>query len=124
MTEDKISSNLPVATSYPTTAQQALDLDRTRSCANPGNPVFSCVGKVEKAPSVLSRDQFYKPRHPLYETTSHTHGELPATAASVPSTFHAKSQKFSQHLGICGMYRNHSLNTALHKSRVYDPPRM
>ena len=36
----------------------------------------------------------------------------------MPQQFHAKSQKFSQHLGQCGMYRNNSLNTAVDKSPV------
>lgn len=122
--EDKKAMEPATMTNNPSTAQQALALENASICPNPGNPVFSCVGKVEEVPSAFERESFYKPHHPLYQTSSHAHGELPATPASVPSTFHAKSQKFSQHLGVCGMYRNHSLNTALHKSKVYDPPRM
>lgn len=40
-----------------------------------------------------------------------------AVSPSIP--LHARSQKFSMHLGQCGMYRNHSLNTGLDQSRVW-----
>ena len=40
------------------------------------------------------------------------------TVHTMPTSFHAKVQKFSEHLGTCGMYRNQGLNTALDKSIV------
>ena len=40
------------------------------------------------------------------------------TVHTMPTSFHAKSQKFSEHLGQCGMYKNQSLNTSMDKSIV------
>ena len=40
------------------------------------------------------------------------------TVHTMPTSFHAKCQKFTDHLGKCGMYRNQSLNTAMDKSIV------
>ena len=107
-----------------TTAQEYLTREATGSCANPGNPVFSCLGKAELSETTLPRDQHFKPHHPLYQTSSSAYGEMHATFATVPSTHHPKEMKFTQHLGTCGMFRNHSLNTAMDRSKVYDPPRM
>jgi len=91
---------------------------------NLGNPLFSCVGKVEPLPSSSDGNSFYKAHHPLYQTSASNYGELMPSSDTAPSTFHGKSQRFSQHLGVCGMYRNHSLNTSMDKSKVYDHPRM
>ncbi|XP_074646207.1 piercer of microtubule wall 1 protein-like isoform X4 [Tubulanus polymorphus] len=49
--------------------------------------------------------------NPMYRTTSSTYGSHVPTVHTMPTCFHCKSQKFSEHLGQCGMYRNHSLNT-------------
>merc|ERR1711976_166118 len=61
-----------------------------------------------------------KQPHPMYMTTNGLYGAKPPTVHTVPTTFHAKSQEFSNHLGQCGMYRNHSLNSAMDKSNVPD----
>ncbi|XP_064607142.1 piercer of microtubule wall 1 protein-like isoform X2 [Liolophura sinensis] len=58
------------------------------------------------------------PQNPLYRTTNNSYGNRPPTVHTMPTSFHAKSQKFSKHLGTCGMYRNHSLNTGMDQSRV------
>ncbi|XP_026693849.2 piercer of microtubule wall 2 protein-like [Ciona intestinalis] len=108
----------------PKSAQQALRESKTTECANPGNPLFSCMAKVEVVKDEMKRNQCFQTHHPLYQTSAGTYGELPPSAQTAPSTFHGKSQRFSQHLGKCGMYRNHSLNTALDKSKVYDFPQM
>lgn len=93
-------------------------------CANPGNPVFSCVSRVEVERDQMNWDKNYKPEHALYKTSSSMYGIFPATHESAPATFHGKSQKFSQHLGLCGMYRNHSLNTWTDRSNVHDSPHL
>lgn len=59
-----------------------------------------------------------KTQHPMYRTTACTYGSKPPSVHTMPTTFHCRSQKFSEKLGKCGMYRNHSLNTALDISRV------
>ncbi|XP_067684184.1 piercer of microtubule wall 1 protein-like [Haliotis asinina] len=59
-----------------------------------------------------------KPQHPMYKTTSAEYGSRAPTVHTMPTCFHAKSQQFSEKLGVCGMYRNHSLNTGLDQSRV------
>ena len=59
-----------------------------------------------------------KDLHPMYITSSNEYGCRQPTVHAMPQAFHAKSQKFSEHLGTCGMYRNHSLNTAVDNNPV------
>jgi len=59
-----------------------------------------------------------KPQNPMYRTTNMTYGNKTPTVHTMPTTFRARSQKFSVHLGTCGMYRNKGLNTALDQSKV------
>ncbi|XP_031573702.1 UPF0691 protein C9orf116 homolog isoform X2 [Actinia tenebrosa] len=59
-----------------------------------------------------------KPTNPMYLTSSMDYGNRSPTVHTMPTSFHAKCQKFSAHLGQCGMYRNYSLNTSLDKSIV------
>ncbi|XP_013388415.1 UPF0691 protein C9orf116 homolog isoform X2 [Lingula anatina] len=59
-----------------------------------------------------------KREHPLYRTTANNYGMQPPSVHTMPTTFHCKSQKFSEHLGICGMYRDQGLNTSTDKSKV------
>ncbi|XP_065909612.1 piercer of microtubule wall 2 protein-like [Dysidea avara] len=93
-------------------------------CANPGNPVISCDKRTaEKAKGYTFDPKDRKEvlcchQHPMYTTSSSTHGLLKSDLTSTPSTYHGKSQRFSEHLGNAGMYRNHSLNTAPDHSRV------
>ncbi|XP_014670171.1 PREDICTED: UPF0691 protein C9orf116 homolog [Priapulus caudatus] len=56
--------------------------------------------------------------HPMYRTSAREYGSRPPSVHTMPTTFNAKSQKFTEHLGKCGMYRNHSLNTAMDQSKV------
>ncbi len=37
----------------------------------------------------------------------------------MPTTFHGRDGKFSQHLGNAGMYRNNSLATTVDKSKTH-----
>ncbi|KAL3852550.1 hypothetical protein ACJMK2_016174 [Sinanodonta woodiana] len=59
-----------------------------------------------------------KPQHPMYRTSATEYGSRAPTVHTMPTSFHARSMKFSEHLGKCGMYRNHSLNTAQDQSKV------
>lgn len=99
-------------------------LDKFDGVFNVGNPVFTCGNGIShEIPSpVLPEDCLpayaCQPIDIFYRTTSSEYGSLPPTCYSVPSTYYPMSQKFSQHLGVCGMPRNHSLNCASDKSRV------
>ena len=50
-----------------------------------------------------------------------TYGSRAPNIHTVPTTFQPRSQKFSTHLGVCGMYRNNSLNTFMEKSIANGP---
>ncbi|XP_067934609.1 piercer of microtubule wall 1 protein-like [Watersipora subatra] len=56
--------------------------------------------------------------HPLYRPTSKDYGGNQPNVHTMPTHFHGKSQKFTNHLGVCGMPRNRSLNTNKDTSRV------
>eukprot|EP00745_Piridium_sociabile_P015336 TRINITY_DN2271_c0_g1_i1.p2 TRINITY_DN2271_c0_g1~~TRINITY_DN2271_c0_g1_i1.p2 ORF type:complete len:105 (+),score=23.37 TRINITY_DN2271_c0_g1_i1:82-396(+) len=59
-----------------------------------------------------------KKQHPMYRTSASTYGGKTPSVHTMPTQFYAKSQKFTEHLGSCGMFRNHSLNTEKDKSKV------
>jgi len=59
-----------------------------------------------------------KAQHPMYSTEASRYGGKKPSVHTMPTQFYAKSQKFSEHLGTCGMYRNFSLNTEMDKSKV------
>ncbi|KAL8565744.1 hypothetical protein ACOMHN_018661 [Nucella lapillus] len=59
-----------------------------------------------------------KPQNPMYTTTANSYGSKAPSIYTVPTQFFARSQKFSGHLGVCGMYRNYSLNTEVDKSQI------
>ncbi|XP_078662566.1 piercer of microtubule wall 1 protein-like [Branchiostoma floridae x Branchiostoma belcheri] len=56
--------------------------------------------------------------HPQYRTSNGDYGGRNPNVHTMQTQFHGRSQKFSQHLGVCGMYRNHSFNTYVEKSKV------
>ncbi|XP_072551780.1 piercer of microtubule wall 2 protein-like [Salminus brasiliensis] len=89
-------------------------------CANPGNPVFSCIIR----PKTTSISPWVKPQSPLYRTTASEYGLRAPSFESSPCSYHPVSQAFSQHLGQSGMYRDNSFNTSLDRSRVYDCPNL
>ncbi|XP_067826110.1 piercer of microtubule wall 1 protein-like [Heptranchias perlo] len=59
--------------------------------------------------------------NPIYRTTNQTYGSDSPTVHEMPTSYHAISQKLSNHLSKCGMYRNHGLNVGTEKSLVTGP---
>ncbi|KAH1183961.1 uncharacterized protein C15orf65 homolog isoform X1 [Mauremys mutica] len=91
------------------------------SCANPGNPVFSCM----LDPKTLTTNNFLtNPQLLLFKTTSSEYGAIPPTSQMVPCTYHPKDESFTKHLLICGLTQHNYINTAIDRSRVYDYPDM
>jgi len=90
----------------------------------PGNGAQTCdYYKVEDVPERFNKPDTFKGydkkmSHPMYMTSAMDYGSRKPTVHVMPQEFHAKSQKFSAHLGQCGMYRNNSLNTSVDKSPV------
>ncbi|XP_065067120.1 piercer of microtubule wall 1 protein-like isoform X2 [Rhopilema esculentum] len=79
--------------------------------------------KVNSIPSRFDNPDMFdgynrKESHPMYRTSGSDYGAVSPTVHTMPSSFHAKSQTFTENLGKCGMYRNNSLNTAVDKSRA------
>nr|XP_039271917.1 UPF0691 protein C9orf116 homolog [Styela clava] len=51
----------------------------------------------------------------LYRTTASDYGSRPPTELTMPSRYYGFTRKFTTHLSVCGMYRNHSVNSKLDK---------
>lgn len=89
-------------------------------CANPGNPVFSCV--IKPGPHTSSEDPApARSQDLLYKTTSSDYGARSPSFESSPCSYHPISQSFSQHLGLCGMFQDNTFNTSLDHRYVYIP---
>lgn len=89
----------------------------------PQNAKTSDFYRTENIPNRFEHPDWFqgyggKKQHPMYRTSSMTYGQKAPSVHTMPTSFHCRSQKFSEHLGTCGMYRNHSLNTALDNSKV------
>ncbi|XP_069078529.1 piercer of microtubule wall 2 protein [Pleurodeles waltl] len=101
-----------------TSSSKKKESDELFLGVNPGNPIFSCM----MPPSDSSNSLGAKPQSILFKTTSGQYGALTPTYEMSPCVYYPMTQYFSDELGKCGMYRNHSLNTALDRSKVYDYP--
>uniref|UniRef100_A0A671V6F4 Uncharacterized protein n=1 Tax=Sparus aurata TaxID=8175 RepID=A0A671V6F4_SPAAU len=121
-TDRLINKSVGLPNNREMSASQEQPLENGKTCANPGNPVFSCMMTPEVKDVRLPRRA--KPQNPLYRTTSSAYGLLPPTFESSPCTFHPKSQRFTEELSKSGMYCDNTFNTALDRSRVYDCPNL
>ncbi|XP_026167724.1 uncharacterized protein C15orf65 [Mastacembelus armatus] len=99
---------------------QEQQVENKKTCASPGNPVFSCM--MTSAAKEVLPVLWLKAQNPLYRTTSSDYGLFPPTFESAPCTFHPKSQRFSEDLAKSGMFCDSTFNTALDRNRVYDCP--
>jgi len=98
---------------------QSVMSNPEHQCANPGNPVFSCM--ESRSHSSAEDPAIARSQNLMFKTTSSDYGARSATFESSPSSYHPISQTFSQHLGLCGMYQDNSFNTSLDHSHVYIP---
>ncbi|XP_041048749.1 calcium channel flower homolog isoform X1 [Carcharodon carcharias] len=62
-----------------------------------------------------------QPTNPLYRTTNQTYGSQQPTVHEMPTSYFAISQKLSEHLSKCGMYKDNGLNVGMEKSLVTGP---
>jgi len=99
-------------------------LEQEYDSSQPGNGAkTSDYYKTENIPERFDNPDGFKgyakkSPHPMYMTSAMEYGARKPTVHVMPQSFHAKSQKFSEHLGQCGMYKNASLNTAVDKNPV------
>ncbi|XP_010182280.1 PREDICTED: uncharacterized protein C15orf65 homolog [Mesitornis unicolor] len=102
------------------------DTDQNQSphlplCANPGNPVFSCMLDPK---TLMTNCSVTKPQVLLFKTTSSEYGAIPPISQMVPRTYHPVDLSFSKLLLTCDSFRDSCLNTAIDRSRVYDYPNL
>ncbi|XP_043575657.1 UPF0691 protein C9orf116 homolog [Chiloscyllium plagiosum] len=62
-----------------------------------------------------------QPTNPLYRTTNQTYGNQQPTVHEMPTSYFTVSQKLSEHLSKCGMYKDHGFNVGTEKSLVTGP---
>ncbi|XP_051836654.1 piercer of microtubule wall 2 protein [Antechinus flavipes] len=112
--EKKITS--PKKKLLPKKQPKPLDLP---PCVNPGNPVFSCM---LDPPTLQTCTTLSKPQMIMYKTTSGGYGEITPIPPFLPCNFFPKSNTFTNHLKLTGMFQNNYLNTVLDRGRVIDFP--
>ncbi|XP_038067888.1 UPF0691 protein C9orf116 homolog [Patiria miniata] len=117
--------NLPEEMQNPASEQtdQMPDTTQTAPAARPQGEQTSDFYRTDNIPDRFQNPDCFEgygsqPQNPMYRTTNMTYGNRDPTVHTMPTTFRARSQKFSVHLGTCGMYRNQGLNTALDQSKV------
>jgi len=115
------ASNIPERFNNP----DMMLVSQAQKTYNSGNPVFTCSANVKNFTDqpTENEDMFHgytseKQQNPMYMTSNKDYGSRAPNVHTMPNKFCAKSQTFSDHLGKCGMYRNHSLNTSVDKSRA------
>ncbi|XP_015255755.1 PREDICTED: UPF0691 protein C9orf116 homolog [Cyprinodon variegatus] len=59
-----------------------------------------------------------KKSHPLYRTSNQTYGSKKPTVHEMQTRLWVTSHRFSELQGQAGMYRDHSFNTAIERSKV------
>ncbi|XP_072177608.1 piercer of microtubule wall 2 protein-like [Diadema setosum] len=57
-----------------------------------------------------------KPQNPLYYTTNMSYGSIPPSVHTVPTCFHARTNKFTEPLLKVGMVRYEGVNTSTNPS--------
>lgn len=108
------SEEQPCAVTPIPSAEKAV---QWRPCANPGNPVFSCMLE----PAFLTTSNFLtKPKPLLFKTTSSDYGAIPPTSQMVPCYYFPKNNAFTTHLFHCGLTQNNCLNTGIDRDSMYD----
>ncbi|KAF5397867.1 hypothetical protein PHET_09178 [Paragonimus heterotremus] len=58
------------------------------------------------------KDRKEKQSDPRFLTTNNDYGRFNPNIHTMPAYYYPIKGGFTQHLGICGMYRNHSFNTS------------
>jgi len=99
------------------------DPTQTAPAVRPQGETTSSYYRTDNIPDRFENPDCFEgygsqPQNPMYRTTNMTYGSKSPTVHTMPTTFRARSQKFSVHLGTCGMYRNKGLNTAFDQSKV------
>jgi len=87
---------------------------------NYGNVVFSCYNKVNEPKDKTTYNLNAKKQPIMYRTSANAYGEMPMTPDTCALTHNIVDSKFTCHLLTCGMYRNHSLNVELDRTRTID----
>ncbi|PVD24279.1 hypothetical protein C0Q70_14750 [Pomacea canaliculata] len=103
--------------------EQACSSDCLPGTVSKGAKTHEYYHTSENLPTRFDNPEWFqgyggKNQHPMYRTSNSNYGARAPSVHTMPTQFHAKSQKFSMHLGKCGMYRNCSLNTEVDKSKV------
>ncbi|XP_042332398.1 uncharacterized protein C15orf65 homolog [Sceloporus undulatus] len=92
-------------------------------CANPGNPVFSCMLDPKALPSALPGKRgrpLAQAQLLIYRTTSSDYGQLPPEPQAAPCRFCPRENTFTNHLLACGRTPSGGINTGIDRGRVID----
>ena len=99
----------------PVVNEQGEDKKEEKQCDQ--NLKTSDIYVVNNIPDRFDNPEWFKgygtsvSKNPMYRTTASDYGRLAPNVHTMPTVFYSRTQSFTNHLGPCGMYRNHSLNT-------------